>query len=116
MPDEEKKPHRWVEGQPSANPYGRPKGSKNKRRDVTRHMLYTVLGKLSSKILSDIDSLKPAERVRAFLQVATFFAPKEVADKIEENADSSVKVIIKYEEKPEQTKGDYEQLDYPDHD
>ncbi|MFT3908327.1 MAG: hypothetical protein QM737_02790 [Ferruginibacter sp.] len=111
MAEEEKKPHRWVAGQASPNPYGRPKGSPNKRKEITKNMLWNIFGKLVIMSPDDILKMKPSERIRALIQIAPHFAPKAESDSKDEADNNTVKVIIKYEDKKQETEGDYEQLE-----
>ncbi|UOQ70965.1 hypothetical protein [Hymenobacter cellulosilyticus] len=55
---------------------GRKKGAKNKFTTAITARIEDVLCKLNETLLADIDSLTPAKRVEAFLQLQEYVRPK----------------------------------------
>ena len=67
---------KFQEGQ-SGNPNGRPKGSKDKATKALRERLEMLIDEIKfDQLVKDINSLKPKERIDAFLGLAEFVLPK----------------------------------------
>jgi len=58
------------------NPNGRPKGSKNKSTSEIREAFQQLVSSNLEQLQSDLDSLKPGERINYIIQMANYILPK----------------------------------------
>ena len=61
----------------SGNPYGRPKGAKNKASTNLREWVERLINPNLDTIESDIRELEPAERLRFFMSLLNYALPKQ---------------------------------------
>ena len=61
----------------SGNPQGRPYGSKNKARKTLYERVGMIVEKNMGRLQQDLDSLDPAERVKAIVSILNFVLPKK---------------------------------------
>ena len=65
------------------NPNGRPKGSENKLNADLRSKLKTIIENNIDNVQSDLDKLKPIERLQVIERLLSFVLPKLQAQTIE---------------------------------
>ena len=72
---------------------GRPKGSGNSSTALIKESFKTLIENNLDKIQADLDSLKPFERVKLLLELATYVLPKQRAVEIKDNHSEDFKTI-----------------------
>ena len=58
------------------NPSGRPKGAANKTTSEIRAAFQMLISENIEQLQSDIDKLKPSERINIIMQMANYILPK----------------------------------------
>lgn len=69
----------WEKGQPSANPYGRPKGSKSKQSEAIRKAYADLIENNLENITLWLEKLAkndPAKAIDALIKLSNFVVPK----------------------------------------
>ena len=80
------------------NDKGRPKGKANKITEHIRESFTDLLDNNIEKMQSDLDSLKPSERLRVLLELSSFVIPKLKAAEITATAIDREPIIINMSE------------------
>jgi len=68
----------------TGNPYGRPKGSKNKQTSEIKDKIEKALLAKTDKIMKDFDSLKGERRIKFFIELAKIVLPRPRSQEEEE--------------------------------
>jgi hypothetical protein len=74
---------------------GRPSGSQNKTTNQIKEYLQIITNHIEKDIISDIDCLTPAERIKLWLSLQEYFIPK-LAKQITSDSDNTIDVKINY--------------------
>jgi hypothetical protein len=77
----------------SINRNGRPRGTPNKTTNEIKVMFQLLLENNIDKLQGDFDKLQPSERIRYFLDLASFVIPKQKAIEIKEERESKFEPI-----------------------
>lgn len=80
------------------NPKGRPKGSKNKATSRIREFYSQLIEDNQAQLKTDLQKLKPFERVRAIIELSKYVLPTlksvEFGNTLEELSDEDLQRII----------------------
>ena len=74
----------FKENDSSINRNGRPKGTPNKTTNEIKGMFQLLLENNIDRLQADFDELQPNERIRYFLDLASFVIPKQKAIEVME--------------------------------
>ena len=75
----------FTENDSSINRNGRPKGTPNKTTSEIKEMFQLLLENNIDRLQSDFDKLQPNERIRYFLDLASFVIPKQKAVQLQDD-------------------------------
>jgi len=75
----------FKENDSSINRNGRPKGTPNKTTTEIKERFQLLLENNIDRLQSDFDKLQPNERIRYFLDLASFVVPKQKAIEVKED-------------------------------
>jgi hypothetical protein len=75
----------FKENDSSINRNGRPKGTPNKTTSEIKELFQLLLENNIDRLQSDFDKLQPNERIRYFLDLASFVIPKQKAIEVKED-------------------------------
>lgn len=75
----------FKENDSSINRNGRPKGTPNKTTSEIKEMFQLLLENNIDRLQSDFDKLQPNERIRYFLDLASFVIPKQKAVQLQDD-------------------------------
>lgn len=84
----------FKENDSSINRNGRPKGTPNKTTSEIKEMFQLLLENNIDKLQNDFDALQPNERIRYFLDLASFVIPKQKAIEVKEDYRNNFEPII----------------------
>ena len=84
----------FKENDNSINRNGRPKGTPNKTTSEIKEMFQLLLENNINRLQSDFDQLQPNERIRYFLDLASFVIPKQKAIEVKEDRLNKFEPII----------------------
>ena len=71
----------------SGNPNGRPNGAKSKAKTDLLKRITDILDNNVESLQDDLDSLEPAERVRALTNLINYVLPKKQAVNVQQSLD-----------------------------
>lgn len=74
----------------SGNPKGKPVGAKNKTTGKTREVFQMIVEGYHDKIIDDLNSLDPKDRLKVILEMSQYFLPKMQATSIDANVKADI--------------------------
>lgn len=84
----------FKENDSAINRAGRPKGTPNKTTSEIKEMFQLLLENNIERLQSDFDKLQPNERIKYFLDLASFVIPKQKAIEVKEDRLKEFEPII----------------------
>lgn len=73
---------------------GRKKGSKNKTTEEIRNLFQKLLENNFDKLQTDLDEMKPEQRVKAILDLSKFVIPTLKATELNATSESDIQPIL----------------------